>query len=69
MGNFAEMARLFLEQGAGLEVRGAEDLAQQALRLLQEPALAQRMGEAGRRIVETHRGAGRRTVELLESVL
>jgi len=27
------------------------------------------MGEAGRAIVDTHRGAGRRTVNLLEAVL
>ena len=69
MGNFAEMARLFLEQGAGLQVRDATELGEQIVRLFAEPAVARRMGEVGRRIVDTHRGASRRTVDLLETVL
>jgi len=69
MGNFAEMARLFLEQRAGVEVRDAGALAEETLRLLREPGVAERMGETGRRIVEAHRGAGRRTMDLLEAVL
>lgn len=69
MGNFAEMARLFLEQGAGLQVRDGTELAEQIVRLLAEPAAATRMGEVGRGIVDTHRGASRRTVDLLETVL
>ncbi|MBI2113819.1 MAG: 3-deoxy-D-manno-octulosonic acid transferase [candidate division NC10 bacterium] len=69
MGNFAEMARLFLEQGAAIQVMNADGLAAEILRLLQEPRLAGRMGEAGRGIVETHRGAGRRTLDLLEALL
>jgi len=69
MGNFAEMARLFLEQGAGLQVRNATELGEGIVRLLAEPAAAGRMGEAGRGIVDTHRGASRRTADLLETVL
>jgi 3-deoxy-D-manno-octulosonic-acid transferase len=69
MGNFAEMCRLFLDQGAGVEVRDARALAEETLRLLREPNVAERMGETGRTIVEAHRGAGRRTVDLLEAVL
>jgi 3-deoxy-D-manno-octulosonic-acid transferase len=69
MGNFAEMGRLFLEQRAGVEVRDACALAEATLRLLREPRLAERMGESGRAIVEAHRGAGRRTVDLLEALL
>ncbi|MEK7220038.1 MAG: glycosyltransferase, partial [candidate division NC10 bacterium] len=69
MGNFAEMARFFLEQGAGIQVHDTDGLAAAILRLLQEPAAADRMGEAGRTIVDTHRGAGRRTVDLLEALL
>lgn len=69
MGNFAEMARIFLEQGAGLQVRDATELGEEIVRLLAEPAAARRMGEVGRGIVDTHRGASRRTVDLLERVL
>jgi 3-deoxy-D-manno-octulosonic-acid transferase len=69
MGNFADMGRLFLEQRAGVEVRDARTLAEETLRLLREPRVAEGMGETGRTIVETHRGAGRRTMDLLEAVL
>jgi 3-deoxy-D-manno-octulosonic-acid transferase len=69
MGNFAEMARLFREQGAGLEICDAAGLAAETVRLLGDPDEARRMGEAGRRIVATHRGAAQRTVALLETVL
>jgi 3-deoxy-D-manno-octulosonic-acid transferase len=69
MGNFAEMGRLFLDQRAGVEVRDARALAEETLRLLREPDVAERMGQTGRAIVETHRGAGRRTLDLLEAVL
>ncbi|MGH7536616.1 MAG: 3-deoxy-D-manno-octulosonic acid transferase, partial [Gemmatimonadales bacterium] len=69
MGNFAEMGRLFLEQGAGIQVTDAPGLAGEILRLLLDGGVAARMGEAGRAIVETHRGAGRRTVDLLERLL
>jgi len=69
MGNFAEMSRFFLEQGAGLQVNDAPGLAAGILRLLLDGGAAGRMGEAGRAIVETHRGAGRRTVDLLEALL
>lgn len=69
MGNFAEMSRLFLEQGAGLQVSDAPGLAAGILRLLLDGGAAARMGEAGRAIVETHRGAGGRTVDLLEALL
>lgn len=69
MGNFAEMGRLFLEQRAGTQVHDAATLAAEILRLLREPARAGRMGEAARGIVDTHRGAGRRTVDLLEALL
>jgi 3-deoxy-D-manno-octulosonic-acid transferase len=69
MGNFAEMARLFLEQGAGVQVQDVAGLATETLRLLADPAEASRMGSAGRRIVATHRGAARRTLALLEEVL
>ena len=69
MGNFAEMARLFREQGAGLEIHDGASLAAETVRLLGDPAEARRMGDAGRRIVATHRGAAVRTVALLEAVL
>jgi 3-deoxy-D-manno-octulosonic-acid transferase len=69
MGNFAEMRGLFLEAGAAVEVPDGSVLPAEVVRLLRDPALADRMGEAGRRIVENHRGATRRTADLVEQLL
>ncbi len=69
MGNFLEMRALFQEVGAAVEVADGAALADEVVRLLGDPALADRMGEAGKRIVESHRGATRRTAELVERFL
>jgi 3-deoxy-D-manno-octulosonic-acid transferase len=69
MGNFAEMRDLFREAGAAMQVDGAAALLEKLAMLLDDPALAERMGRAGRQIVETHRGATRRTADLVEALL
>jgi 3-deoxy-D-manno-octulosonic-acid transferase len=69
MGNFAEMRRLFRDAGASCEVPDGAALPGEVVRLLEDPALADRMGQAGRRIVESHRGATRRTAALVEALL
>ncbi|MBI4536872.1 MAG: 3-deoxy-D-manno-octulosonic acid transferase [candidate division NC10 bacterium] len=69
MGNFAEMRKQFLEAGAAVEIPDGTALPAEVLRLLCAPALADRMGKAGRRIVESHRGATRRTADLVERLL
>ncbi len=69
MGNFAEMRDLFREAGAAIQVEGGASLAEHLAALLDDPALADRMGKAGREIVETHRGATRRTADLVDELL
>jgi 3-deoxy-D-manno-octulosonic-acid transferase len=69
MGNFAEMRRLFLEAGASWEIPDAAALPEAVARLVEDPGLADRMGQAGRRLVEAHRGATRRTAALVEQLL
>ncbi|MFA5027271.1 MAG: 3-deoxy-D-manno-octulosonic acid transferase [Candidatus Methylomirabilota bacterium] len=69
MGNFAEIRERFREAGAAVEVPDAAALGGAMVRLLADPALATRMGQAGRRIVESHRGATRRTADLVEGLL
>lgn len=69
MGNFSEMRDLFRQAGAAIQVEDGTSLRRELAALLDEPARADRMGEAGRQIVEAHRGATRRTAELLEALL
>jgi len=69
MGNFAEIRGLFREANAAIEVSDAPALGEAVVRLLADTALATRMGQAGRRIVESHRGATRRTADLVEGLL
>jgi 3-deoxy-D-manno-octulosonic-acid transferase len=69
MGNFAEMRDLFQRAGAAIQVEGAAGLHEKLAALLDDPALADRMGKAGREIVETHRGATRRTADLVGALL
>lgn len=69
MGNFLEMRDRFREATAALEVADGEALAAGLARLLDDPALAERMGAAGRVIVEAHRGATERTLRLLGELL
>ncbi len=69
MGNFLEMRALFREAGAAVEVSDGAALPAEVVHLLGDAALADRMGQAGKRIVESHRGATRRTAELVERLL
>ncbi len=69
MSNFREMARLFLEADAAIQVGGREALREALERLMSDAALRRSLGEKARRLVEANRGAGRKTVEMaLEAV-
>lgn len=69
MGNFTEMRDLFRDAGAAIQVEGGASLFERLASLLDDPALADRMGKAGREIVESHRGATRRTADLVDEFL
>jgi 3-deoxy-D-manno-octulosonic-acid transferase len=69
MGNFAEMRDLFRDAGAAVQAEDRAGLSEHLAALLDDPALADRMGKAGRQIVETHRGATRRTADLVDGLL
>jgi 3-deoxy-D-manno-octulosonic-acid transferase len=69
MANFAEMRDLFHRAGAAIQVEDAETLGRRLGALLDEPAAADRMGNAGRAIVEAHCGATRRTADLVSAFL
>ena len=69
MGNFTEMRDLFREAGAAIQVQDGASLLERLAALLDDPVLADRMGKAGREIVETHRGATRKTADLVGELL
>jgi 3-deoxy-D-manno-octulosonic-acid transferase len=69
MGNFAEMRDLFQAAGAAVQVADGRALGEALQTLLDDPAMAGRMGQAGRRIVEAQRGATQRTAELVSALL
>jgi 3-deoxy-D-manno-octulosonic-acid transferase len=57
MFNFAEATRFAVETGAALQVSDEQGAARVALDLLASPRRRQQMGEQGRQLCETHRGA------------
>jgi 3-deoxy-D-manno-octulosonic-acid transferase len=67
--NFAEVTDLLLERGAAIRINNAEELAAALQRLLDDPARCRAMGEAGRRTVESERGAVARTLAIVERVV
>lgn len=69
MGNFAEMRDLFQKAGAAVQVEDGKGLREKLALLLDDPTLADRMGKAGCEIVEAHRGATRRTADLVDALL
>jgi 3-deoxy-D-manno-octulosonic-acid transferase len=68
-GNGAEIAALLAAAGAACVVADSAALAAQVLRLLADAEARQRMGAAGRRVVESQRGAVERVLDLLDRAL
>ena len=69
MFNFAEAARLALEAGAAIQAADAAGAVGDALRLLAHPEERERMGAAGKRLCETHRGATQKHLDLCAELL
>jgi 3-deoxy-D-manno-octulosonic-acid transferase len=63
--NFTDAAEGAIMAGAALRVTDAADLARNAIALLTQPALMQRMGAAAQAFSQTHRGAAQKLVEML----
>jgi len=73
MENFRDIAQLFLEAQAGLQVRDADELARAMLELLEDEAARRQMGERAKQVLERESGATRRVLvhirELLGAVI
>ena len=68
MENFRDIARLFLDAGAAIQVRNPEELAH-ATWLLQNREARERMGALARQVLEENSGATARTLEVLRKSL
>ncbi len=69
MDNFRDMARLFLESGAGVQVADAGKLGAAALGLFDDPSRAKELGAAARAVLDRERGATERVLEQLKEWL
>ncbi|MFH1625873.1 MAG: glycosyltransferase, partial [Pseudomonadota bacterium] len=69
MEHFLDAKELLEEVGAGIEVRGAADLAETGLELLEDPERLRSLGEAGREAVMAKRGSARRNARLIAGLL
>jgi 3-deoxy-D-manno-octulosonic-acid transferase len=69
MFNFAEATRLALEAGAAVQVNEPREAVRTAFSLLEDEERRNRMGEAGKRLCEVHRGATRKHLALCEELL
>jgi 3-deoxy-D-manno-octulosonic-acid transferase len=67
--NSEDVARLLLEVGAARIVHDVAELATQVAALLGDPEERQRMGSAGRQILDGNRGATQRLLELIDPLL
>jgi 3-deoxy-D-manno-octulosonic-acid transferase len=64
--NFAETTELAMGAGAAIQVPDAKALAQEAGRLLRDPAAAQRMARAALAFANAHRGATAKVMAMLK---
>ena len=69
MSNFKEMARLFLEAEAAIQVNGREELTGALAELMKLPDRRVMLGQNARELVRANRGAGRRTVEIAHRLM
>lgn len=67
--NFRDAARRLLEAKAAVQITDSAQLVNEIRSLLNDPNLAQQMGERGKDLVLQQQGATQRTIEVLESVL
>lgn len=67
--NFTDISEMLTSAGGLQIVDNAEQLAQQVSQWIEQPQLAQQVGQAARRVVENNRGAQQRLFELVEQYL
>lgn len=69
MSNFAEIAALFIDADAVVQVPDGPGLTKAVLELFEAPARRDALGSRARALLEQHRGAGHRTLDAIAHVL
>jgi 3-deoxy-D-manno-octulosonic-acid transferase len=69
MHNFREIAAMFLEKSAAVQVHSARGLAEAMVALVNDPVRRASLGAAARAIVESNRGARERTLAAIAALL
>ena len=69
MWNFRDIAQLFLQAGAALQVRDAQELSRIALELLGNTAQQRGLGQAAKQVLGNHAGATERVLEQVKEWL
>ncbi len=67
--NFAEVSRMLLEEKGMLIVQNAEELAKEIISLFQDELYRKRMGNNAYRVVEKNRGALKKQLDLIKTVI
>ena len=69
MDNFLQISRAFLQQRAAIMVRNRSQLKQACIKLLSDSDLRQRQGRRAKKIIEEHKGATSRNLELITGLI
>jgi 3-deoxy-D-manno-octulosonic-acid transferase len=69
MRNFADIAALFVANGAGVQVASETEFETELLALMTDPVRCARLGAAALALVERNRGANDRTLEVLDALV
>ena len=69
MENFRDMAQQFRSEGAGVQVRTAEQLGKTWTQLIRETPMRERMGARARELASLNRGATERSLVRIEAIL
>lgn len=69
MFNFSEIARMLVEAGGAIQVKGKEELFEQMRELLRDEPRRRSIGERGHHLLTTHQGASEAIVEAIRPFL
>jgi 3-deoxy-D-manno-octulosonic-acid transferase len=69
MQNFADVARIFLDAGAAVQVRDEGELESTLRSLLASPDRCEDLSRKARAVVDQNRGAASRSVSMLKELL
>jgi 3-deoxy-D-manno-octulosonic-acid transferase len=67
--NFQEISQLLIDAGGLILVADPQGLAQEVIRLLEDPAAARQLGDKGLGVVNANRGALQRLFQQVEDLL